>query len=201
MKRSLGAVLIVCLGLTICGLSAAEAQSSQILRGEYTQQRTLKGLAKPFHSAGRFVLAGDRGLIWQALSPFAATTILTDAGITQKMANTPPLKISAAQAPFLQNFRHVLRASLSGQFDLLSGQFHVDKTVGDDGIWRAVLTPGDAAALPITRLEITGRSGDVQSILLVRANGDRDLIQLAKHERHGGPLSPDEAALLAASGG
>ncbi len=201
MKKILKSSSIVGYCLIFWWGSAAFGQVGDVLRGEFKQQRKLQGLAESFDSAGRFTLAGGRGLIWRVDSPFAVSTTITAAGIMQETDGAPGLKISSAQVPFLQNFRKILQASLSGRIDLLSDQFEVKKSQSENGEWRAVLTPGlteGAKALPIVKLEIIGRE-EVRSVLLVRTNGDTDYILFAAHSRKRGPLSTAEEALLAAA--
>ncbi|MBT3536691.1 MAG: hypothetical protein HN478_22615 [Rhodospirillaceae bacterium] len=201
MKRILTVSFIVGYCLIFWWGGAAFGQTGEILRGEFKQQRKLQGLAKTFDSAGRFTLAGGRGLIWRVDSPFAVSTTITADGIMQEIDGAPRLKISSAQVPFLQNFRKILQASLSGRIDLLSDQFEVQKSQSENGEWRAVLTSDankGARALPIVKLEIIGRE-EVRSVLLVRTNGDTDFIRFADHSRKSGPLSTAEEALLAAA--
>jgi hypothetical protein len=200
MKRLASIFVVFALWIQPGGSGDAWSQDNGVLRGEFSQQRTLKGIAKPLLSRGHFVLARDRGLIWTVEAPFKITTVITAAGILQLIDGSKPLQISSARIPFLRNFHKVLSASLSGALTQFPDLFKVKKTTRADGSWQALIKADavqGAGASPFARFEIEGRH-EVQSVLLVRSNGDSDQIRFF-NPRRGGAVTGDEAAMLAAA--
>ncbi len=214
------AFFFLCLALTLSlaqaetRLAAADAlgnvtplPAGSILRGHFTQERSLQGFQAPLKSEGSFVVAAGRGLIWKVEKPFATTTVITPAGLVQDVRGTETLRLPAARIPFIARFYDMLSGTMTGDLGGLKQQFEVE-TGGTTENWSLHLTPksqesagsGDQQAMPIQRLDLTG-GRFVQSVDIRRQSGDRDLLQFSDQHLDIQPLSPDEQALLAGVGG
>jgi hypothetical protein len=177
--------------------------AGEILRGRFVQERFLKGFAAPLRTEGHFVLAPGHGLIWSAESPFAITTVITPAGLTQDVQGTPGLRMTAAQLPFLSRLYAVLGGALAGDWKALDGLFvsergPVDPEDGDR--WRMTLVPVNAgdAAMPFSRITVTG-DRFVGTVRLDKRDTDQDILTFLDQALATGPLTEGERRLLGSS--
>lgn len=197
-------VLLLTAGCAIGVASADQAQQlapGQVLRGQFIQERVLTGFSAPLKTTGNFVLAPGKGLIWQALKPFAVTTVMTAEGISQKNGNVELLNLPASKAPFLARLYDILGGALAGDQQPLERFFDVKRNEGAGG-WHLVLTArqnAGAEALAFKEIRIDG-SRFVDHVTIEKDNGDRDQLTFADQVLDGAPLSAEEAQLLASVG-
>jgi hypothetical protein len=202
------AYLVLALLLTVgcwIGIAAAdEAQQlapGQVLRGQFVQERVLTGFSAPLKTTGNFILAPGKGLIWQALNPFAVTTVMTAEGISQKNGNTELLNLPASKAPFLARLYDILGGALAGDQQPLERFFEVKRNT-DAGGWHLVLTPlqkAGADALAFKEIRIDG-SRFVDHVTIEKESGDSDQLTFTDQVLDGAPLSAEETKLLASVG-
>jgi len=188
-------------GCSIGAASADQAQQlapGQVLRGQFIQERLLTGFSASLKTTGNFVLAPGQGLIWQALKPFAVTTVMTAEGISQKNGNVELLNLPASKAPFLARLYDILGGALAGDQQPLERFFEVKRNE-DAGGWHLVLTPRQNAgseALAFKEIRIDG-SRFVDHVTIEKDSGDRDQLTFVGQALDGAPLSAQEAQLLA----
>ena len=68
--------------------------SGEVLRGRFTQQRSLQGFNAPLTSTGSFILAPGRGVLWRAETPFALITAMICRACTVLIVAEPPVNLS-----------------------------------------------------------------------------------------------------------
>ncbi len=104
MKKILGLLLMAAAGLA-APASGANAVSeieallpaetfrmarSAALSGRFVQTRTLKGLARPLRSSGRFAYARDHGVLWSVQQPFAEDYVFSGDRLIATGGASPP---------------------------------------------------------------------------------------------------------------
>lgn len=184
----------------------APLPAGSVLRGHFTQERSLQGFQAPLRSEGSFVVAAGKGLIWKVEKPFVTTTVITPAGLVQDVRGAETLRLPAARIPFIARFYDMLSGTMTGDLSGLQQQFDV-QTSGSAQNWSLQLTPKASAAagssdqqnMPIQRMDLTG-GHYVQSVDIRRQSGDHDLLQFFGQKLDTQPLSQDELALLAGAG-
>jgi hypothetical protein len=185
----------------------ASLPAGSVLRGHFTQERSLQGFQAPLKSEGSFVVAAGKGLIWKVEKPFPTMTVITPAGLVQDVRGAETLRLPAARIPFIARFYDMLSGTMTGDLSGLKQQFDV-QTGGTEQNWTLQLTPkisasagsGDQQTMPIQRMDLTG-GHYVQSVDIRRQSGDHDLLTFFDQKVDTQPLSPDEQALLAGAGG
>jgi outer membrane lipoprotein carrier protein LolA len=190
-----------------CGIGAASADEAQqfapgqVLRGQFIQERVLTGFSAPLKTTGSFVLAPGEGLIWQALKPFAVTTVMTAEGISQKNGDVEMLNLPSTKAPFLARLYDILGGALAGDEQPLKRFFDVKRNEDAAG-WHLVLTPrqkGGSEAQAFKEIRIDG-TRFVDHVTITKGSGDSDQLTFTDQVLDGGPLSAEEAKLLASVG-
>jgi hypothetical protein len=174
--------------------------AGQLLRGRFAKQLQLRGFYAPLGTDGGFVLAPGRGLIWQAETPFAITTVITAAGLVQTVDGIETLRLPAAQLPFLGRLYGMLSDTLSGDWRALETDFVVVRT-GDTSRWRTDLTPRrpDAISMPFRGITVVG-SRFVDQVRLEKPDGDAESLAFSDQVLSTAPLRRDEITALAAPG-
>jgi hypothetical protein len=186
---------------------ASPLKAGSVLRGHFTQERSLQGFQAPLKSEGSFIVAAGKGLIWKVEKPFATTTIITPSGLVQNTQGTETLRLPAAQMPFIAHFYDMLSGTMTGDLSGLKQQFNMQMG-GTAEKWSLQLTPkaaasggasGDQQNMPIQRMDLTG-DHYVQSVDIHRQNGDHDLLTFSDQHVDTQPLSSEEQGLLTGAG-
>ncbi len=169
----------------------ARIQPAAVLRGEFVQERTLAGFARPLRSSGRFVAARGRGVLWVTLAPFPGELVITEDAIRERVDGSESVVVDASREPALQQVNRVLLALLQGDLATLAEQFNV---AGEDSPkrWQLLLTPRGQVAELIGRIELSGDT-QVESVVIHERNGDASRIAFSGL-RTAQALSPEDSA-------
>lgn len=173
----------------------------EVLRGRFVQERHLSGFASALRTEGRFVLAPGHGLIWEAETPFAVRTVITPAGLSQRVGEEETLRLSAKRIPFLARLSDMLTGTLARDWSALEPDFSLSRS-GEAAAWQVVLTPRrapDPATMPFERIVVTG-GRLVDSVEMARPGGDADTVRFTEQTVSPGPLREDERQLLGGGG-
>ncbi len=176
-------------------------QPGEVLRGRFVQERRLSGFAGVLRTEGQFTLAPGHGLIWQAETPFAVRTVITPAGLTQRIGEEETLRLSAGQVPFLARLADMLTGTLARDWRALEPDFTLARS-GDAAAWQVVLTPRrapDPAGMPFARITVAGGQL-VETVEMARPGGDSDTVRFHDQTVTRGTLRADERRLLDSNG-
>lgn len=135
-------------------LARIEAQISiaLVLRGSFVQEKRLQGFRNPLRSNGKFVVAGDHGVLWRTERPFASVLAIGRSGLRVDGENAMP-----GDSLLLGEIAAVLRAALGGDLRALSARFEIQADIDAAGHWHAALNARDAGlARLISELELQG---------------------------------------------
>lgn len=205
IAASIAAVLLSCLSLTILPDLDARAADPQIgeplkpgeiLRGHFTQERSLQGFQAPLKSEGTFVVAQGKGLIWTVEKPYPTTTVITPDGLVQEARGNETLRLPASRVPFLTRLYDMLSGTMTGDWNAMKTQFSVE-TSGTSDDWTLQLRPksGGDTNMPIAEMRIQG-GRYVDDVDMHRPSGDRDHLQFHDQTVGSGPLSEAETKLF-----
>lgn len=176
MIRVLFLCSLLCLPGQVFGITSLPKQMKNlpaegVLVAEFTQRRTMEGIPRPLISEGKLTFWQGHGLIWQTLSPFPSTLILTQQGI-HELKNGQLVQNAVPQQ---KSFFNIMSNVLSGQFEMLKG-FDITQSSQSAHEWEVTLTPhrkdlalifhsitlrGDAY---LTKITIKRPQGDVDEI-------------------------------------
>lgn len=152
-------------------------QQPAVISGRFEQVRELAGFPKPVASRGHFIVARERGVVWQTEAPFASSVRLTRNEILQKAGDTVTMRMSADKEPAVRAINGVMFSLLAGDLAQLEQRFSIAGKV-DGTHWSLQLTPRDASlAQVMTRIDLSGQRF-VESVDMLDANGDRTRIRL-----------------------
>jgi len=180
-------------------VSQATSRLAQMkgVRAQFTQTQTLSAMKQPLVSTGMLVFQRDRGVIWRVDTPYAATYVITDAGVAEVDANGRRIRTKSAQGVRgVAQVSKMMRAMLGGDLSALYSQFDVDAE-GSASDWTLGLKPNQPQlAQAIKGLHMTG-GAFLRSLRIDLANGDVTRIEFTKSEA-ADDLPPAERTLLSA---
>ena len=190
--RNAVAVLLIAFSMPVFAAQPASASNtglvSQIagnlarakgVRAQFTQTQTLSAMKQPLVSTGSLVFFRDRGVIWQINTPYKATYVITDTGVSEVNANGQRTSSNSGNGVRgVAQVSRMMRAMLGGDLSALYAQFDVHAD-GTPAQWRMQLTPNQPQlAQSIKGLEMSG-SDYLQALRITLANGDVTRIDFA----------------------
>ncbi|MGL4386913.1 LolA family protein [Snodgrassella alvi] len=149
----------------------AQLQQPQNIKGDFVQQRFLRGTSKPIVTQGQFILVPKAGLLWQMKKPFTNTMRVRQTGIEQLNANNQWIA-SSQSAAAQKNQVKLFLDLLGGQTNGIQNQFSTRLT-GTAQNWQLHLQPKSVLMKQIfTSIDIQGDQA-VKKIILSEVQGDR----------------------------
>ena len=171
----------------------ARLADAPVVRGNFEQKKIISGFRKPIVSRGSFVIARERGVLWETKEPFAGSLKLTRNEIVTKSGNEQTLRIAASDQPGMQSVSRLLFALLSGDVKQLSESFNVSGELRGAQGWQLQLQPKlEALSKLFARIELTG-DRYVRHVELFEVSGDHTDIQLSAVGSEPAALTADEA--------
>lgn len=143
-----------------------------VVEGTFTQTKHLQRLSKDFVSRGRFIFAVDKGILWEVLSPFPSTLVMTRDRLVQRTPQGGTSILDGSANPVFRRFADTLHAVFSGNLQAIEEEFDLFFAGGRDLPWRLGLVPRDSTVRALmTSIEITG-DVYVREVLLKEAGAD-----------------------------
>jgi hypothetical protein len=197
MRRLLALALLlapIALRAEIAEDIQARLQPFQILRGEFSQAKSIRILKKPLKSSGSFVLVRGKGVLWSTAKPMASLLKVTQNEITQIKEGKAAFSLKAGEQPALKLVGRVLFAVFSADLAALKQDFEIKGSV-EGGHWKAQLSPKQAwIAKAAKRITLEGGKA-LQGIEIDEMNGDHTAIHFSKVDLKAS-LTPAEKALF-----
>lgn len=179
-----------CIAADLLENVAARIHRTPLLRGDFTQERTLAGFSKPLRSTGTFIAARGHGVLWTTTAPFPGELVITESAIRERVDGVDTVVVDANREPALRQVNRILLALLQGELATLREQFSVSGSVDPQG-WQLKLTPQGQLAELIGSIEVGGGS-QVESVAILERNGDLGRIEFTALTT-GDSLSTEEA--------
>ena len=151
-------------------------QDAPVVRGQFTQRKTVQGFKQPLQSSGDFVVARGKGIAWQVRKPFASTLIVKPDSLLSRGADgSVAMQMKAQDEPVLRTINAMLFAVMAADLAQLGQYFEVTGQVQASS-WALHLVPRDAMlAQWLQAVDLRGQQF-VQEVQLQEARGDRSQI-------------------------
>jgi outer membrane lipoprotein-sorting protein len=167
--------------------------NANVLRGQFEQTKHVAGFKKALVSKGDFLVAKERGVLWQTREPFPSTLRLTRNEIRATQNGAVAFRLDASSEPSVSVINGVLFSLLNGDVAALEQHFQIDGALHGSA-WHLTLTPKDAnMAKLMQRIELDGDQF-VRHIEIAEGNGDDTSINLSGQSSEPAALSSDESA-------
>lgn len=156
---------------------ARQLADTQVLRGDFVQEKYLRGLPRPLRSDGRFVLARE-GLLWGLQQPLQRTYRISSQGVALWQDGQWLVQgnqdVAARQSRLFLSVLQGDQQGLREEFDL--------QLSGTEQDWLLTLLPRSLLLKQVfQRIEVRGNQ-HVRSIELLESQGDRTLMRMMEIE-------------------
>jgi len=162
-----------------------------LLRGLFTQSKTIQMFNQPLVSQGTFLIEHEQGLLWQQREPFPVSLALVKDKLSQQFAGQAVEVIAAKDNPMVFYFTHLFLSLFKGDLDGLTTQFDLQLNEQKTG-WFLLLTPKSAPLNKVfSTISIAG-SEFIDTLVLTELNGDISEIKFSQQESTPEKLTEDE---------
>lgn len=172
----------------------APMTAHKVVRGNFKQTKFIAQLNREFVSVGNFVIANEKGILWNTEKPFASQLAISETGMVQQNANGTRSEINAKDNVVFAQIAKAIHSIFSGSTAKLQAGFHVffnrqGKT------WTVGLVPRELSVKKtIQSIELTGNTW-LEQIKLVDGSGSPLLYELS-NPKPSSELTAKEKALL-----
>jgi len=172
-----------------------QIKDAPVVRGQFTQEKTVKGFKQPLRSSGDFVVAKDQGIVWQVRKPFASSLVVKPESLQSRRADgSLSMQMRAQDEPVLRTVNAMLFAVMSADLVQLRQLFEISGKAQTSG-WQLRLVPRDPMLSQwLASIELQGGQF-VGEVHLQEARGDSSLIRIQGAEA-ASQLSDAEAMQL-----
>lgn len=188
-------VLIVVFSISVQAVTIDDVQQKltahPVLRGLFTQTKTLQMFNQPLVSKGNFLLGQDQGLLWMQIEPFPVSLVLVKDKLSQQFSGQAAEVIIAKDNPMVFYFSHLFLSLFKGDMDGLMTQFemHLSEKSSE---WFLLLTP-KVAPLNKVFASISIEGGDfINSLVLTELSGDVSAIKFTQQKHIPKQLTAEE---------
>jgi outer membrane lipoprotein-sorting protein len=165
-----------------------------VLRGKFEQTRHLQGFRNALSSQGDFVVARERGVIWETRKPFPSTTVISKSRVLTRQADgSTEIVFDKSHAPAAGIVNALMLALLGGDLDALSKYFTLKESALPEGAWRVELTPRKSALAHVFERIVLQGDRYVRSVHLEEKGGDVTDIVFQSMLETPAELDPSEA--------
>ena len=172
----------------------APMTAHKVIRGDFKQTKFIAQLNKEFVSNGKFVIANDKGILWNTEKPFPSSLAISETRMIQQNANGSRTEINANDNVVFAQIAKTIQSVFSGSTAKLQAGFHVYFTRNGKN-WTVGLIPKEPSVKKaIESIELSGSTW-LDKIRLVDGSKSPLLYELSNPKPAGG-LTPEEQALL-----
>lgn len=159
-----------------------QLKDAPVVRGQFTQEKTVKGFQQPLRSMGDFVVVKGQGIVWHVRKPFASSLVVKPDSLQSRRADgSLSMQMRAEDEPVLRTVNAMLFAVMSADLVQLHHFFEVSGKAQASG-WQMRLLPHDPMlAQWLASIELEGGQF-VREVRLQEARGDSSLIRIQRAE-------------------
>jgi hypothetical protein len=165
-----------------------------VVKGTFTQTRTLGRMNRTLVSGGNFIIAAGTGMVWDTRTPFPSVMAVGRDYIVQSTPRGTRTRLEARGSETFLSLADTISAVFTGDARRLRENFD-NYFTESGGRWFLGIVPREKAVRTFAaQLTLSGDSV-IRTIILREENGDTVRYELSGHSFPGG-LTPDEKALF-----
>lgn len=141
-----------------------------VTKGEFTQEQYIKVADRSLISRGNFVMAADKGVIFEIAEPFPSSMVVTEDKLVQTLSGNVVAVMDGKENAMFKNIAKIIHSVFSNDVQVLKDNFQVSVTGGPKDV--VELVPKDPL-LSMLFLKITLAVGDsIDSISVIETGGN-----------------------------
>ena len=137
MKKIL---LFLILFLPLSGLWADQLEevysrisSHPVTKGELTQEQYIKVANRSLVSKGTFVMAADKGIIFDIADPFPSSMVVTEEKMVQTLPGNVVSVLDGSENAMFKNIARIIHSVFANDVQVLKDNFQVSVTTTEEG--------------------------------------------------------------------
>lgn len=151
-------------------VGAAELNFSPITKGDFTQEHYLAKAQRSLVSTGTFVMAQEKGIIFDVQKPFPSKMIVTREKLVQVLNNSNVSVMDGADNAIFKNIAEIISSVFSGDAKALEENFLVAEEKGEKRI--LTLTPKDPFLALLFERFVLCVGDSIESLTVVETSGN-----------------------------
>ena len=141
-----------------------------VTKGEFTQEQYIKVANRSLISRGNFVMAADKGVIFEIAEPCPSSMVVTEDKLVQTLSGNVVAVMDGKENAMFKNVAKIIHSVFSNDVQVLKDNFQVSVTGGPKDV--VELVPKDPL-LSMMFLKITLAVGDsIDSVSVIEAGGN-----------------------------
>ncbi|MBQ7746230.1 MAG: outer membrane lipoprotein carrier protein LolA [Spirochaetia bacterium] len=141
-----------------------------VTKGEFTQEQYIKVANRSLISRGNFVMAADKGVIFEIAEPFPSSMVVTEDKLVQTLSGNVVAVMDGKENAMFKNIAKIIHSVFSNDVQVLTDNFQVSVTGGPKDV--VELVPKDPL-LSMLFLKITLAVGDsIDSVSVIETGGN-----------------------------
>lgn len=141
-----------------------------VTKGEFTQEQYIKVANRSLISRGIFVMAADKGVIFEIAEPFPSSMVVTEDKLVQTLSGNVVAVMDGKENAMFKNIAKIIHSVFSNDVQVLRDNFQVSVTGGPKDV--VELVPKDPL-LSMMFLKITLAVGDsIDSVSVIETGGN-----------------------------
>ena len=141
-----------------------------VTKGELTQEQYIKAANRSLISKGTFVMAADKGVIFEIFEPFPSSMVVTEEKLVQSVSGNVVAVMDGRENAMFKNIAKIIHSVFSNDVQLLKDNFQVSVTGGPKDV--VELVPKDPL-LSMLFIKITLTVGDsIDSVSVIETGGN-----------------------------
>ena len=141
-----------------------------VTRGEMIQEQYIKAANRSLISKGTFVMAADKGVIFEISEPFPSSMVVTEDKLVQSISGNVVAVMDGKDNAMFKNIAKIIHSVFSNDVQVLKDNFQVSVTGGPKDV--VELVPKDPL-LSMMFLKITLAVGDsIDSVSVIETGGN-----------------------------
>ena len=141
-----------------------------VTKGEFTQEQYIKVANRSLISRGNFVMAADKGVIFEIAEPFPSSMVVTEDKLVQTFSGNVVAVMDGKENAMFKNIAKIIHSVFSNDVQVLKDNFQVSVTGGPKDV--VELVPKDPL-LSMMFLKITLAVGDsIDSVSVIETGGN-----------------------------
>ena len=148
----------------------ARISAHPVTKGELTQEQYIKVANRSLISKGTFVMAADRGVIFEITDPFPSSMVVTEEKLVQTLPGDVVAVMDGNENAMFKNIAKIIHSVFANDVQVLKDNFQVSVTGGPKDV--VTLVPKDPL-LSLLFLKITLAVGDsIDSVSVIETGGN-----------------------------
>jgi len=171
---------------------AKNLQKTPLIRGSFSQKKTLKGFKKALKASGIFIYSKKEGIYWQLQKPITTAFVFTpQGGFHQKKGNN---QTSSTSNPLERETIKIFLSIFSGNISQLNRNFalHFTPDTRDKNAWTIGLIPKEKSVKKYVHYFILKGKDHIQDVKILESNGDLTRLLFFELRKEPVELTQDE---------